>query len=145
MQVPRLGHPVGRLRERGARRGGGDPAQPQLAGEQVGAEEAQRPREQEQQVVPDERRHGARAEEARRLGLQLIVTGSLIGAVSANLRDDERQLRGGLVATQLLGLAMTRYVWQLEPIASLPGEEVVACIAPTIQRYLTGELEAQSP
>ena len=29
-------------------------------------------------------------------------------------------LREGLFATQMLGLAMTRYVWKLEPIASLP-------------------------
>jgi AcrR family transcriptional regulator len=72
--------------------------------------------------------------------LQLIVAGSLIGAVSANLGDDERRLRGGLVATQMLGLAMTRYVWRLEPIASLPDDEVIGCVAPTIQRYLTGDL-----
>jgi AcrR family transcriptional regulator len=72
--------------------------------------------------------------------LRLIVSGSLIGAVATNLDDQERMLRGGLVATQLLGLAMTRYVWRLEPIASLPDEDVVACLAPTVQRYLTGEL-----
>ncbi len=40
----------------------------------------------------------------------------------------------------MLGLAMTRYVWKLEPIASLPAEEVVACIALTVQRYLAGPL-----
>jgi AcrR family transcriptional regulator len=73
--------------------------------------------------------------------LQAIVSGSLIGAVSTNLDDDERLLRGGLVATQMLGLAMTRYVWHLEPIASASEEQVVACVAPTIQRYLTGDLE----
>lgn len=56
------------------------------------------------------------------------------------LREQGGSDRGGLVATQLLGLAMTRYVWRLEPIASLPDEDVVACLAPTIQRYLTGEL-----
>jgi AcrR family transcriptional regulator len=72
--------------------------------------------------------------------LRLIVSDSLIGAVATNLDDDERVLRGGLVATQLLGLAMTSYVWKLEPIASLPDEEVVACVAPTVQRYLTGGL-----
>lgn len=49
-------------------------------------------------------------------------------------------LRGGLVATQMLGVAMTRYVWKPEPIASLPDEEIVACVAPTVQRYLGGDL-----
>jgi Tetracyclin repressor-like, C-terminal domain len=76
-----------------------------------------------------------------------ILTSSAItsdpGAVATNLDDWERLLRGGLVANQMLRLAMTRYVWKLEPIASLPDEEVVTCIAPTVQRYLRGELRPQ--
>ena len=72
-----------------------------------------------------------------------VAQNSLIGAVATNLDDQERELRGGLVATQLLGLAMTRYVWRLEPIASPPDEEIVACVAPTLQRYLTGVLRPQ--
>jgi AcrR family transcriptional regulator len=76
--------------------------------------------------------------------LRLIVTGSLVGAVATKLADEERTLRGGLVATQMLGLAMTRYVWRIEPIASLSSDDVVAIIAPTIQRYLDGELRAAS-
>jgi hypothetical protein len=31
-------------------------------------------------------------------------------------------------------------VLELEPIASMPAETVVAAYAPTVQRYLTGEL-----
>jgi AcrR family transcriptional regulator len=75
--------------------------------------------------------------------LRSIVSSSLIGAVATNLDSEERLLRGGLVATQMLGLAMTRYVWRLEPIASLPEDEVVACVAPTVQRYLTGEVRSR--
>jgi AcrR family transcriptional regulator len=74
--------------------------------------------------------------------LRLIVAGSLVGAVATYLDDEERTLRGGLIATQMLGLAMTRYVWRIEPIASLPSADVIACIAPTVQRYLNGELRA---
>jgi hypothetical protein len=40
----------------------------------------------------------------------------------------------------MLGLAMTRYIWRIEPIASLPDSDVLDYIAPTIQRYLTDEL-----
>jgi AcrR family transcriptional regulator len=76
--------------------------------------------------------------------LRLIVSGGLMGAVAVNLDDRERAVRGGLVATQLLGLAMTRYVWGIEPIASLPADEIVASIAPTIQRYLTADLRLPS-
>jgi len=73
--------------------------------------------------------------------LRQIIHGSLINAVAANLGDNERVLRGGLIATQMLGLAMTRYVWRIEPIASLPDDDVIDYIAPTIQRYLTDELK----
>jgi hypothetical protein len=53
-------------------------------------------------------------------------------------RPDER---AALCATQILGLGMVRYVLQLEPLASADHPTVVAAIAPTIQRYLTGSLD----
>ena len=62
MQVPRLGDPVGGVGERQPGGGRGDAAQAELPAQQVGAEEAQRPREQEQQVVTDERRDGSRSD-----------------------------------------------------------------------------------
>jgi AcrR family transcriptional regulator len=49
--------------------------------------------------------------------------------------DDARR-RGNLVASQIIGLIMTRYVVGLEPIASMPVDDVAATIGPTIQRYL---------
>ncbi|WP_416980807.1 TetR family transcriptional regulator [Streptomyces sp. T028] len=45
--------------------------------------------------------------------------------------------RAGLVTTQLLGLALTRYVLRLPPAVALSREEIVAWLAPTVQRYLT--------
>ena len=56
----------------------------------------------------------------------------------------EAPLRTSLVATQLAGLAMIRYVLKLEPLASAPPDTVVAAVAPTIQRYLTGDLPGTS-
>ncbi|MET7750022.1 TetR family transcriptional regulator [Micromonospora sp. NPDC005367] len=52
----------------------------------------------------------------------------------------ELPLRGSLVATQLAGLAMMRYVIRLEPVASADPATLVATVGPTVQRYLTGEL-----
>ncbi|MGV0625420.1 TetR/AcrR family transcriptional regulator [Mycolicibacter minnesotensis] len=49
-------------------------------------------------------------------------------------------LRAEFVASQLMGIVVARYIIGLEPIASLPPEKIVAMIAPTLQRYLTGEL-----
>ena len=41
---------------------------------------------------------------------------------------------------ELVGLGMVRYVLELEPLASADHPTVVAAIAPTMQRYLTGSL-----
>ena len=41
-----------------------------------------------------------------------------------------------LVASQMVGLILTRYVLALEPLASMPADAVVATYAPTLQRYL---------
>ena len=40
----------------------------------------------------------------------------------------------------IAGLAVTRYVLRIEPIASVPAEQLVAAVGPTVQRYLTGDL-----
>ncbi|MER5602192.1 TetR family transcriptional regulator [Streptomyces sp. NPDC002265] len=45
--------------------------------------------------------------------------------------------RAVLVSTQLLGLAVTRYVLRFPSAVSLTPEEVTAWLAPTVQRYLT--------
>jgi len=37
-------------------------------------------------------------------------------------------------------LAFRRFIWKIEPLASMPDDDVVAAIAPTIQRYLDGDL-----
>jgi AcrR family transcriptional regulator len=52
----------------------------------------------------------------------------------------ERDARGALVGSQLVGLVMTRYVLKLEPIASASRESLVEAYAPTLQRYLTGDV-----
>ena len=53
---------------------------------------------------------------------------------------DRPDLRMSLVASQLIGIILGRYVLALEPLASLSADTVVTTYAPTIQRYLTGDL-----
>lgn len=48
--------------------------------------------------------------------------------------------RLSLVASQTAGLVLARKVARLEPLASMPVEDVVALVAPTVQRYMTGDL-----
>jgi hypothetical protein len=60
--------------------------------------------------------------------------------VGAALGIDRPELRMALVASQIVGLIVLRYIVGVEPLASLSGDEIVAIYAPTVQRYLTGEL-----
>ena len=57
-----------------------------------------------------------------------------------NLPADEAPIRAGLVASQISGLIMVRYIIKVEPLASASPDTVVALIAPTIQRYLAEPL-----
>lgn len=56
------------------------------------------------------------------------------------LETPDAPLRASLVASQLVGLAMARYIVKVEPIASAPSEQLVTAIGPTLQRYLTEDL-----
>ncbi|MEV6332143.1 TetR family transcriptional regulator [Streptomyces sp. NPDC051909] len=47
--------------------------------------------------------------------------------------------RAALVAAQILGMALARYVLRVPPAVEMPREDVVAWLGPTIQRYLTAE------
>jgi AcrR family transcriptional regulator len=64
------------------------------------------------------------------------VVGQLITAPIAALGGDGAAERAGFIAAQLLGVALCRYILRLEPLASMPADEVVAELAPAIQRYL---------
>jgi len=46
--------------------------------------------------------------------------------------------RAGLVSSQLLGLALCRYVLKLPPVVAMSPDEIVAHVGPTLQRYATG-------
>jgi AcrR family transcriptional regulator len=50
-------------------------------------------------------------------------------------------LRAMLAASQLVGVAMLRYVMEVPPLATLSGDELVRVIAPTLTRYLTADAE----
>jgi AcrR family transcriptional regulator len=45
--------------------------------------------------------------------------------------------RAALVSSQVLGAALCRYVLRLEPFVTMPADEVIAWLGPTLQRYLT--------
>src|SRR3984893_4812422 len=52
----------------------------------------------------------------------------------------EADFRAALVASQVLGLALTRYVLRLEPLAAALQDDLAAGVGPTLERYLTGQI-----
>lgn len=72
--------------------------------------------------------------------LRRVVAGSLMGAAQLGVDEHERLVRSGLIASQTIGLALMRYVWKIEPIASMTDDEAVAAIGPSLQRYVNGDL-----
>ncbi|WP_330181748.1 TetR family transcriptional regulator [Nocardia sp. NBC_01503] len=48
--------------------------------------------------------------------------------------------RSVLAASQLAGLLVTRKLLHLEPIASMPVDELAKAVGPNIQHYLTGDI-----
>ena len=68
----------------------------------------------------------------------------LIAEPVAALGDPDADRRSALIATQLLGLAVSRYILHHEPLASMSIDAIVADIGPTIQRYLTQPIAGRS-
>jgi AcrR family transcriptional regulator len=64
---------------------------------------------------------------------------------SLGLPRAEAEARGALAGSQMIGVVMARYVLKLEPLASASPESLVAAIGPTVQRYLTGEVDLPAP
>lgn len=72
--------------------------------------------------------------------LRVFVTEQIISRIVAVLDVPAPQLRATLVGSQLVGLAVLRHVVRVPPLATAEATAVIAAVAPTVQRYLTGEL-----
>jgi AcrR family transcriptional regulator len=79
-------------------------------------------------------------EERTRQKLRAFFGATLLPAVAGRFDEPERNLRASLVAAQVSGVIMIRWIWEIEPLASVTDEQLVALIAPTLQRYLSGRL-----
>ncbi|MEU5507621.1 TetR/AcrR family transcriptional regulator [Streptomyces fungicidicus] len=70
--------------------------------------------------------------------MQGILRDQLLPVTRQVCPDPEQvPTRAALLASQLLGLALTRYVLRMPPAVELARSEIVVWLAPTIQRYLT--------
>jgi AcrR family transcriptional regulator len=84
-------------------------------------------------------------ERATREKLRRVVEGTLMGVSGLGRDERDRLVRSGLISSQMMGFALMRYVWKIEPIASMAEEEAIAAIAPNLQRYVNGDLTATEP
>ncbi|WP_245497205.1 MULTISPECIES: TetR family transcriptional regulator [unclassified Mesorhizobium] len=68
------------------------------------------------------------------------VFGNQVRPVVAAVSDPaDAGRRAGLVSSQLLGLAMCRYLLRLPPVVALSHDEIIQKVGPTLQRYAVGE------
>jgi AcrR family transcriptional regulator len=79
-------------------------------------------------------------EPSTREKLRRVVEGSLMGVSELGSDERDRLVRSGLISSQMMGFALMRYVWKIEPIASMAEDEAIAAITPNLQRYVDGDL-----
>jgi AcrR family transcriptional regulator len=83
---------------------------------------------------------GAVSNERAAAMLREFIAREVLGRLAAAASPDRPDLRASLAGSQIVGLAMARYVVGVPPLAATDRETVVACVGPTVQRYLTGSL-----
>jgi AcrR family transcriptional regulator len=64
--------------------------------------------------------------------LQATFNELIVGPIKS-LGHSDAERRAALIGTQLLGLALCRYVLQLQPIATTDPEELIQSVAPAVQ------------
>jgi AcrR family transcriptional regulator len=69
--------------------------------------------------------------------MRQFIAREVIGRVAASLKLDQPELRAALAGSQLVGIAVLRYVIRLEPIASADPAVLAQRVGPAIQRYFT--------
>jgi AcrR family transcriptional regulator len=73
-----------------------------------------------------------------------FVSREVLTRLAESLELDRPQIRASLAASQLIGLAMLRYVLRVEPLASAPPAKLASWIGPTLQRYFTDPAATRS-
>ncbi|MGW7056196.1 TetR/AcrR family transcriptional regulator [Streptomyces sp. NPDC054887] len=68
--------------------------------------------------------------------LRTFVLRRLLERVAAELDVPDPTFRAELAASHMVGIALMRYVIKAEPLASADPEQIIATVAPTLQRYL---------
>lgn len=75
----------------------------------------------------------AAADQLRSGVIRMVLT-----SVTTAIEADDAEIRAQMVVSQMLGMAMARYVLELEPLASASADDVARRLGPTLQRYIEG-------
>jgi AcrR family transcriptional regulator len=72
--------------------------------------------------------------------LRRLLAEGPFAVIARAIDRPDADLRATLVGSQLVGLAMARYVVGVEPLASAADETIAKAVGPTLQHYLVGDL-----
>jgi AcrR family transcriptional regulator len=75
------------------------------------------------------------AEAAQRM--KDIFAAQLMPAIAKFVPAEDAPRRAGLIATQVLGMALCRFVLRLPPVVGMGRQELIDWLGPTLQRYAT--------
>lgn len=70
--------------------------------------------------------------------VRAFVSRELLARLAAVAADPDPQLRAAMAVSQVVGLLVTRYVLELEPLASASVEDLATQAGPVLQLYLFG-------
>lgn len=84
--------------------------------------------------------HAAVTHQVARDRLLEVIFASEVSVATARLAAHQESVpaRVGLVASQVLGTALCRYVLRLPPVVDMPRDDLIIWLGGTLQRYLTG-------
>jgi AcrR family transcriptional regulator len=78
--------------------------------------------------------------------LREFATGTILSRIAQLVEQSapdggaDAGYRAALVASQVLGLALTRYVLEIDALKQVSADDLAAAIGPTLDRYLSGEI-----
>lgn len=74
--------------------------------------------------------------------LRAFLSRALLAPLAQATGHDQAELRANLVASQMMGLAVVRYVVRLEPLASAKPDDLAPALGLTLDRYLNASLHS---
>jgi AcrR family transcriptional regulator len=72
--------------------------------------------------------------------VRTVLVGQVAPMIAVLGDPAEAATRAGLVASQILVMALCRYVLRLPPLVAMSRDEIVKALGPTVQRYIVGNL-----